>query len=714
MQLEDDPELEKLRQEARDEEIDSHGVPDGWVDCPPCSKALHGIVAVKVPLSGKFDAFIPPDHRFSTEMAGRAAVEALDGAPLGLAIDLTRSKRYYDMDDWRKHGVQYLKIACRGRGEAPEPEAVNDFCFELARFFADTGGASGALVHCTHGFNRTGFMLCSYLVRQAGMPVWKAVLEFAAARPPGIYKAYYIRELFKRFHEEVPDGFPFPGQPEWKGPAKPDSPDRPEGADADAAAAAARVPHHDDVFGDPVGPDEAAAAASVVMDLVRPGGGDDGPQRRGGRAWFPGSQPVSLARSNVSLLAARRYWVTWKADGTRYMLLVLRTGTYLIDRKLAVRRLQLRFPMRDEAEEREREAARRAAAAAGKPPPPRKPRMPALHDGTLMDGELVVDEDKATGTRSVRFLAYDLMALNGRSLVHEPWKTRFALLQHDVMGPRQRERDQIERDRARRRHEAEECRKAKEEGKPAPPSAPAQAYPYLYEQEEVRVRRKEFYPLSNSKTLLDRFIPALPHESDGLIFQGYDDPYILGTCEELLKWKFPSLNSVDFRLRVDRKDKLVRFGDELDRNGKRSDGAAQDDEAAADAASDPHGYPTDVPDWVEAPSAKLELLETRQDAPRGRGCRALPDARVLFPPSMDPRTMDLRIIECTWHPDYEVWLYLRDRRDKDTPNAYHVFEKVQDSILRPVSRTALLQAVTLATRGTCYANDRAREAHRGK
>ena len=44
------------------------------------------------------------------------------------------------------------------------------------------------------------------------------------------------------------------------------------------------------------------------------------------RVFFPGSQPVSLARSNMGLLNERRYWVTWKADGTRYMLLLCRWG----------------------------------------------------------------------------------------------------------------------------------------------------------------------------------------------------------------------------------------------------------------------------------------------------------------------------------------------------------------------------------------------------
>lgn len=44
-----------------------------------------------------------------------------------------------------------------------------------------------------------------------------------------------------------------------------------------------------------------------------------------------------------------------------------------------------------------------------------------------MDGEMVVDEDIETGTRSRRYLAYDLMVLNGRSLAELPFKVRQVL-----------------------------------------------------------------------------------------------------------------------------------------------------------------------------------------------------------------------------------------------------------------------------------------------
>lgn len=37
-------------------------------------------------------------------------------------------------------------------------------------------------VHCTHGFNRTGFLLVSYMVEQLDCSVDAAIIEFARMR----------------------------------------------------------------------------------------------------------------------------------------------------------------------------------------------------------------------------------------------------------------------------------------------------------------------------------------------------------------------------------------------------------------------------------------------------------------------------------------------------------------------------------------------------
>ena len=53
------------------------------------------------------------------------------------------------------HACLPVQIPCRGRGQVPEPEAVNTFVWELMSFYLRSPGA-WAVLHCTHGFNRTG------------------------------------------------------------------------------------------------------------------------------------------------------------------------------------------------------------------------------------------------------------------------------------------------------------------------------------------------------------------------------------------------------------------------------------------------------------------------------------------------------------------------------------------------------------------------------
>lgn len=154
---------------------------------------------------------------------------------------------------------------------------------------------------------------------------------------------------------------------------------------------------HDDVVGEEVSQEEAEAVQDEIVSAIM---GPAVAERR-----FPGSQPVSLAASNTHLLSKHCYYVTWKADGTRYMLYISILGTYLVDRSFNVRRVQMRWP-----------------TAAPKSPLHYDPAMP--QHGTLLDGEMVVDEDKATGKQTRRYLAYDMMQICGRVLRYSTFKVR--------------------------------------------------------------------------------------------------------------------------------------------------------------------------------------------------------------------------------------------------------------------------------------------------
>lgn len=114
-----------------------------------------------------------------------------------MVIDLTNSSRYYSADSDGTSEFEYsapdlptvyhrkvlvllakenhpslhssilavmlsgVQIPCRGRGQAPQPDAVNEFCWTITAFnqhCQHEGKALWTIVHCTHGFNRTGNM----------------------------------------------------------------------------------------------------------------------------------------------------------------------------------------------------------------------------------------------------------------------------------------------------------------------------------------------------------------------------------------------------------------------------------------------------------------------------------------------------------------------------------------------------------------------------
>lgn len=269
---------------------------------------------MKVPLGQQYNKNIEEQHRFNINNAFDEASRMVAPTRIGMVIDLTKSSRYNSPELWMERNVKYVKIPLRGRGEAPSPEQVNEFIWEVMAFRNQLNTPpSYILVHCTHGFNRSGFMIVSFLMRMTqdpGYRVEKALFEFSQARPPGIYKQYYIEQLFAYYHNAMPKNMPSPQLPEWKA-ADGSSPDRADAEVADAFPLGAIDANnqHDDLIGEAVNQAEANNVASwmelKVTEMC------NNPPR------FPGAQPVSLDKGNLDLLKEKKYWVTWKADGTR-------------------------------------------------------------------------------------------------------------------------------------------------------------------------------------------------------------------------------------------------------------------------------------------------------------------------------------------------------------------------------------------------------------
>lgn len=131
---------------------------------------------------------------------------------IGLWIDLTNTSRYYNPAQIQSRGVEYTKLSCEGHGKPPSQRSIAAFCNMVHHFFK-RNRRDYVGVHCTHGFNRTGYLICSYLIRFRRYTAAEAVFEFAKFRQPGIYRQSYVDDLYTQsFPLEMPVQV---SDPEW-------------------------------------------------------------------------------------------------------------------------------------------------------------------------------------------------------------------------------------------------------------------------------------------------------------------------------------------------------------------------------------------------------------------------------------------------------------------------------------------------------------------
>ncbi|KAJ7625687.1 mRNA capping enzyme, catalytic domain-containing protein [Roridomyces roridus] len=204
---------------------------------------------------------------------------------------------------------------------------------------------------------------------------------------------------------------------------------------------------------------------------------------------FPGSQPVSFARSDLLRLESDDFWVCEKSDGIRVLLLVYTEAdsssqsVYLIDRNNKYYQIHgFSFPRHD------------------------NPRMPLLN--TLVDGELVVQVDPFSNKETLCFPAFDCLVLNDQNIMSQPLTARYGKLKQWFFEPFTR----------------------------------AEKHTRSFE-----IQIKEMNRSYHVDTVFAS-IPTLRHGNDGLVYTRVNAPYTPGTNANILKWKPPSEISIDFKL----------------------------------------------------------------------------------------------------------------------------------------------------------------------
>lgn len=171
-----------------------NGIPDRWLDYTAVGRRLPGtrFIAFKVPLKRSLNRHLPRRDVFGPwELLD--AVEK-ENEQLGLVIDLTFTTRYYKLQDLPA-SLLFVKILTAGH-EIPSNETILSFKRAVRHFLrsnADNDKLIG--VHCTHGLNRTGYLICRYLIDVDGMDPKQAVKLFNSARGHDMERQNYLDDL---------------------------------------------------------------------------------------------------------------------------------------------------------------------------------------------------------------------------------------------------------------------------------------------------------------------------------------------------------------------------------------------------------------------------------------------------------------------------------------------------------------------------------------
>jgi atypical dual specificity phosphatase len=171
-------------------------LPDRWSDYTAVGKVIPEarIIAFKTPLKSEY--FGQDSETFGVKDLLQQIKEL--GGELGLVVDLTYTRKYYDPIEFEENGIEYKKIFCPGRDFEELEKLGSEFVDSLKEFFEkNKNNGKWVGIHCTHGLNRTGYLTCRYLHEGLGWPIEKAIEKFQDARGHAIDRQEYINELKK-------------------------------------------------------------------------------------------------------------------------------------------------------------------------------------------------------------------------------------------------------------------------------------------------------------------------------------------------------------------------------------------------------------------------------------------------------------------------------------------------------------------------------------
>ncbi|XP_061598018.1 RNA/RNP complex-1-interacting phosphatase-like [Cololabis saira] len=169
-------------------------VPKRWLNYQPMGQRLPGtrFIAFKVPLKESLNRRVPQLESF--DLWDLMDCMESGNQELGLIIDLTFTTKYYSLTDVPQ-SCSYIKISTEGH-RVPSDNVILSFKQAVRSFLRENWDNDKLIgVHCTHGLNRTGYLVCRYLIDVDGLDPSTAVQLFNSSRGHSIERKNYLRDL---------------------------------------------------------------------------------------------------------------------------------------------------------------------------------------------------------------------------------------------------------------------------------------------------------------------------------------------------------------------------------------------------------------------------------------------------------------------------------------------------------------------------------------
>ncbi|CAG8576427.1 9869_t:CDS:2, partial [Acaulospora colombiana] len=101
---------------------------------------------------------------------------------IGFVIDITKDPPPYVTSDFEDSHITYIKLSTVSK-IPPSREETRRF-IQAAKDAWNKKPDKQIAVHCHYGFNRTGFMICCFMIEELGVSVTDAIKYFEEARKP--------------------------------------------------------------------------------------------------------------------------------------------------------------------------------------------------------------------------------------------------------------------------------------------------------------------------------------------------------------------------------------------------------------------------------------------------------------------------------------------------------------------------------------------------